>query len=151
MTKRLTPLGLALLLAVTLVPITGCETTQDAVQRAQIIDDTAILLRSAARNGAMLAIEDHPESAKYFELARAVIADFATGTDYSPDAFKAAMQANIKQLNDKWVKFGVYNVTDLYELYYGRYVRDQVNGNVVANKFLNAIQEGFKQALESKP
>lgn len=141
-------------LAIALVTLTGCSTTgsMTSAQRTQVIDDTAVLLRSAARNGAIFAIEDDPGSARWFKLAEQSLAAFVTGKDYSPALLQQALAGvPIKELKQKWIKYAVYNVVDLYQLYYGRYVQGNVQNNEVAKKFLEAIQDGFKQALEAGP
>lgn len=151
MKKLMTTLGLALLLAMFPTACVGPAATPD--QKAQLIADTAVFLRSAARNGAMFAIDDDPNNAKWFVLAQTAISTFLTGKDYSPAAFQAAINTIPAQaLKNKWVKYAVFNVVDLYQLYYGRYVQGVVEGNVYAKAFLEAVQDGFKQAVEaSKP
>lgn len=145
-------MGLAVLLAVAMYT-PGCATTgMTPAQQTQLIDDTAVLIHAAARNGAMFAIEDDPNTAKWFALAQQSIATFLTGTDYSPAAFQAALNnIPLGALKSKWIKYALYNVVDLYQLYYGRYVQSQVQSNEIAKKFLEAVQDGFKQALEPEP
>lgn len=130
----------------------GCATTSSstAAQRTQMIDDTSVLLRSAARNGAMYAIEDDPGSARWFTFAHQALATFLTGKDYSPIAFQQALgQVPVKEFKQKWIKYAIYNVADLYQVYYGRYVLDKVQNSEVARKFLEAVQDGFKQATDA--
>lgn len=144
-------LGLALALAITSsMFMTGCATTGSttAAQKQQLIDDTAVTLRAAARNGAMMAIEDDPGSARWFAFSHQAIGAFLTGKDWSPMALQAALQSvPVKELKQKWIKYAVYNIIDLYQVFYGRYVQGQVQGNAIAKKFLEAIQDGFAQAL----
>ncbi len=90
-------------------------------------------------------------NAEYFKLAASAISTFITGKDYSPGAFQSAlMDLNVPQLNDPYVKIGIGTVVDLYQLYYGLYVKGGVVSNApVAIEFLTAVQDGFNQATGS--
>lgn len=146
-------LSLALALVATGTLFTGCATSGDGLseeQKQQMIDDTAVLLRSAARNGAMFAIEDDPGTSAWFNLAQQVLGTFLTGKDYSPAAFQQALiTVPVKEFKNKWIKFAIFNVIDLYQIYWGRYVQGQVQNNETARKFLESVQDGFKQAVEA--
>lgn len=151
MNKKLTLLGLVCALASGAL-FTGCATTKGLTpeQQSQLVEDTAVILRSAARSGALFAMEDDPGTARWFAFSQQVLSTFLTGKDYSPAAFQKALNdIPVKELKQKWIKYAVYNVLDIYQLYYGRYVQGQVQNNERAKKFLEAIQDGFKQALEA--
>lgn len=125
----------------------GCTTATGTVDPATI-NATAVVLRGAARDGAVIAIQNDAANRKYFELATGVIGTFLTGKDYTPGALQTAlMKLDIPQLNNQWVQIGLGTVIDLYQLYYGQYVKSTVNGNEAAAAFLTAVQDGFNQAL----
>jgi hypothetical protein len=129
---------------------TGCTTDANGntVIDTNTVDNTAIILRSAARDGAIIAIQDDPSSKGYFQLAATSISAFLTGKDYTPGSFqKALLVIDSKDLTNQWVQIGIGTTIDLYQLYYGQYVKGQVNSNEIARAFLTAIQDGFNQAL----
>lgn len=154
--------ALALALAVSLpsvvgvgVGLTGCSTTNGATNvvagtngepNQVMIDSIAVVLRGSARAGAVFAIQDDPENAKYFQLAAAAIGTFATGTKTDPASFQAALVA-VGVPDNQWVRLGLGTVVDLYQFYYGAYVKGQVANNAYARAFLRAVQDGFNEAL----
>ena len=147
-------LGISLagaVLAACLVPVTivstGCVTTVTTNDQ-QVINATAVILRGAARDGAVVAMQDDPNTKQYFALAATALSAFVTGKDYSPGAFQAAL-LNIKSpaLTNQWVQIGLGTVIDLYQLYYGQYVQNTVNSSAVAQAFITAIQDGLNEAL----
>lgn len=116
------------------------------------IDATAIILRGAARDGAVVAMtppNGNANNAQYFNLAATSIGAFVTGKDYTPGSFqKALMGVNSPQLHDPYVQIGIGTVVDLYQLYYIQYVQPNVASNApVALEFLTSIQDGFNEAL----
>lgn len=111
-----------------------------------VINSIAVVLRGAARSGAVVAINDNADNAKYFQLAATAIGQFATGKDVSPGAFQAALMS-VGIPDNQWVKLGVGTVIDLYQFYYGNYVKDAVANNAYAKAFLAAVEDGFNEAL----
>lgn len=150
-------LGIATLVALMITPAamvittnTGCvhPSGTNGVSQATI-DATAVVLRGAARSGAIVAINPpngNTNNAKYFSLAADTIGIFITGKDYTPESFQEAlMKVGLPQ--NQWVQLGFGTVIDLYQLYYGQYVKDAVAGEPIALQFLAAVQDGFNQAL----
>jgi hypothetical protein len=141
-----------LITTVTVAPVamTGCTTLNNTNNTAQI-DATALILKNAARLGAVAAItppNGNTNNAAYFQLASQAIGAFLTGTDYSPAAFqKALIDVKAPGSDNVWVQLGVGTVIDLYQVYFGQYVKGQVNGNFAAVTFLTSIQSGFNEAL----
>lgn len=124
---------------------TGCTTIN---VDTNVVDTTAIILRGAARDGAIIAMQENPETKKYFQLATQVLSTFLTGKDFTPGAFqKALLEVNAEELANPWVQIGVGTVIDLYQLYFGQYVKGKVNGDVIAKAFITAVQDGFNMAL----
>ena len=153
--------AVALALAVSLpsvvgvgVGLTGCATTNgtnvvvgtNGEPNQTTIDAIAVVLRGAARAGAVVAIQDDPENAKYFKLASAAIGQFATGLNTDPAAFQAALVA-VGLPDNQWLRLGLGTVVDLYQFYYGTYVKNKVADNAYARTFLRAVQEGFEEAI----
>lgn len=145
-------LGLAVCLApvtFTLAPMvftTGCASVSNV--DTNTINTTAIILRGAARDGAVIAMQENPETKKYFQLASQVLSTFITGKDYTPGAFQTALlNINVEELNNPWVQIGIGTVIDLYQLYFGQYIKGQVNGDLIAQAFITAVQDGFNMAL----
>jgi hypothetical protein len=129
---------------------TGCTTPGggSGPVNQQVIDATALIIRQASQAGAMAAVQSDTNNAIYFATAADALGQFVTGTNYSPSALQAdLMSLNVPQLNNQWVQLGIGSVVDLYQLYYQQYVVNAVNGNQIAQAFIQAIQQGFNQAL----
>jgi len=147
--------GAALLYATVLLPsltlTTGCNMLSGSSTNSvdtNTINATAIILRAAAQDGAVIAMQDDPTTKQYFELATVAMSTFLTGKDYSPAAFQTALLAlNVPALTNAWVQIGLGTVIDLYQLYFGQYAQNAVNGNEIASAFITAIQDGFNAAL----
>ena len=155
MKKIIAGLGIAAMaLALYVAPVTvltvgttGCTTTNSTNDQATI-DAAAIILRGAARDGTVAAVQNDPNNRQYFALAATALSTFVTGKDYTPGAFQTALLAlNAQQLTNQWVQIGIGTVIDLYQLYYGQYVKNAVDGNAVAVAFLTAIQDGINAGL----
>jgi len=141
------------------VTMVGCTTTNNGtngtnVVNQQVIDATAIILRGAARDGAIVAItppNGDTNNAEWFNLAATGLSTFITGKDYTPGAFQQALLSiNSSATRNQWVQIAAGTLIDLYQLYYGQYVATQLNGSdggKIAIEFLTAIQDGFNQAL----
>lgn len=136
------------------VAITGCV-SPPSTNSQQVIDATSMILENTARAGALAAITPptgNTNNAVYFKLASTAIGTFLTGQNFTPGALQdALMKLNVPQLNDVWVQLAVGGIIDLYTVYYGQYVEGQVNGNLYAGAFLQAIQRGFNEALNGRP
>lgn len=143
-------LALLTLVAAPLTFTTGCQTPNGQVSD-QTLQDAAIVLRSAARGAALVAIEDKPGNARYVQLAVTVLDQFLVGDDYAPGALVKALEPVLKEVSDMKVKLAINTVTDLYEVFYGRYVRGQVKGNTTAFLLLKYIRDGAQQALPAPP
>jgi hypothetical protein len=148
--KKITNIVGAAMLCLAAFAFTGCGTVSPTDQT--IIDSTAAVLRGAARDGAVVAMTPptgNTNNAEYFRLAASAIGTFVTSKDTSPAAFQAALTSlNVPQLNDPYVKIGIGTVVDLYQLYYGIYVKGNVVSNApVALELLTSVQDGFNQAL----
>lgn len=148
--KKINRIISAAMLCLAAFAFSGCGTVSPTDQT--IVDSTAAVLRGAARDGALVAITPpagNTNNAEYFRLAATTIGTFVTSKDTSPAAFQAAlMDLNVPQLNDPYVKIGIGTVVDLYQLYYGIYVKPNVASNApVALELLTSVQDGFNQAL----
>lgn len=148
MKKRIISLLIVLACCIAPVALVGPGCVGPASVDQQAIDTTAIILRGAARDGAIVAMQDNPATKAYFELASEVLGTFLTGKDVTPGAFQTALLGiKLKELESPWVQIGLGTVIDLYQLYYGQYVKNKVNGDAYAKAFLVAIQDGFNMAL----
>lgn len=116
----------------------------------QTLNDASIVLRSAARNAAALGIQDNQDNRKYVQLAVTTLDTFLTGNDYTPGALVKALEPVVKQVKDLRVALAVNTVTDLYEAFFGRYVKGQIanaaNGNALL--FLTNLRQGAAEALD---
>lgn len=144
------------------VSFTGCATTagngtggdtstnKPPIITQQTLNDAAIVLRSAARNAAALGIQDNADNRKYVQLAVTTMDTFLTGNDYTPGALVKALEPVVKQVKDLRVALAVNTVTDLYEAFFGRYVKGQIanaaNGNALL--FLTNLRQGAAEALD---
>lgn len=143
---NITTLLVALILAPVALTTPGCTALGSISQST--IDNTATVLRGAARDGAIVAIQKNPNTQKYFELAVVSLETFITGKDYSPGAFqKVLLSVTIPDKSDPYLQITIGTAIDLYQLYFGEYVKGKVNGDYAAKTFLVAIQDGFNQAL----
>lgn len=159
MNKRISAQSILLLIAVSLTTLslflTGCASTATKSDTAPVIDqqtlnDAAVLLRNASRNAAALAIQDNQDNRKYVVLAVAAIDTFLVGDNYTPGAFSDALKPVIEEVNDVRISLAINTVTDLYDIFYGRYVKGKLaaaaNGN--AALFIRNIREGAFSALQ---
>lgn len=138
---------------------TGCVTTNQggttpkpAITPEQL-DKSAVLLKGTVRAALIVVIDKNGTNATpYIALARDTISVFVGGTDYSPDALLKSLEAlPAKALQKAEVKLAISATVSAYEVYYGDYVRGQVNGNEVAKKLLTAIRDGCGDALSLSP
>lgn len=158
--KKLLALIPVLALLALSVPFTGCKTTPtnpdgSVVTNAppvidqQTLEAAAIVLRNAARNASALAIQEKPENRKYVQLAVTSMDQFLTGTDYTPGALVKALEPVLKEVKDLKVALAVNTVTDLYDAFFGRYVKGRLagvaNGNALL--FLTNLRQGAAEAL----
>jgi hypothetical protein len=151
------------LLALSVSLFTGCTTTAGnstggvtstnqppPVITQQTLNDASIVLRSAARNAAALGIQNNADNRKYVQLAVTTLDTFLTGNDYTPGALVKALEPVVKQVKDLRVALAVNTVTDMYEVFFGRYVKGQIanaaNGNALL--FLTALRQGASEALD---
>lgn len=154
MKKLLGIITTTVLLLVAVGVNSGCATTGGTADGPQIDQETlnnaSVILRSAARNAAALAIQDNPDAIKGVKLAVAALDTFLVGDSYAPGELVKALEPVVKEVRDVKVALAVNTVTDLYEVFFGRYVKGQIataaNGN--AALFLVALRDGAVQALE---
>lgn len=125
-------------------------TNKPPIISQQTLNDSAVLLRNAARNAAALAIQDNPDNRKYVALAVTTMDTFLVGADYTPGALVKAMEPVLKEVKDVRIALAVNTVTDFYEVFYGRYVKSQIaaaaNGNALL--FLTNLRQGAAEALD---
>lgn len=142
---------------------TGCTTTKQTVITnpdgtfttnsvktvdPQTVANAAVVLRSAARSAAVLAMNDTPDAKKYINLSVTTLDTFVTGNDYTPGALTKALQPVLKQVKDPKIALAIDTATDLYEVFWGRYVKDKIASNQTALLFLTALRDGAKSALD---
>jgi hypothetical protein len=159
--KKFSAIILVLTLMALSVSFTGCSSTPKTgdggsvtnappVIDQQTLDAAAIVLRSAARNASALAISEKPENRKYVQLAVTSMDTFLTGSDYTPGALVEALKPVLKEVKDLKVGLAVNTVTDLYDAFFGRYVKGRVasvaNGNALL--FLTNLRQGAAEALD---
>lgn len=148
------------LLALSVSLTTGCKTAPtnpdgSVVTNAppvidqQTLEAAAIVLRNTARNAAALAIAEKPENRKYVQLAVTSLDQFLVGTDYTPGELVKALAPVLKEVKDLKVALAVNTVTDLYDAFFGRYVKGRLatvaNGNAIL--FLTNLRQGAAEAL----
>lgn len=157
--KKLQVLAVAVLLAVSVSIFTsGCASTPSGggggtntttVITPQTLQDASIILKSAARDASALAIDSNQDNKKYVTLAVATMDTFLVGNDYTPGALAKALAGVIKQVQDVRVNLAINAVTDLYEIFYGRYVKNQIASNPTAILFITALRDGASQGLDA--
>jgi hypothetical protein len=157
MIKKLTALISVLGLGVLLLT-TGCATTNTGgTPPPQITPEklakSATLLKGTVRAALILVIDKNGTNATpYIALTRDTLSVFIGGDDYTPEALLASLeQLPEKALKKAEVKLAISTVVTAYEVYWGDYVRGQVNGNVVATTLLTAVRDGCDDALRLSP
>lgn len=118
-----------------------------AAERAQAIQDAAVIVKGAAREAAGLAIAKDAGNAKFVNLAVTTLDTFLVGKDYTPGALTSALGPVLKEAQDAKVRLAVNAVADLYQIFYGRYAKSQIAQNETAALFLTALRDGASQAL----
>jgi hypothetical protein len=127
----------------------GCSTVGgQPVINPQTAADAAVILRASARNAALLAIESDQNNKKYIQLSVAVLDGFLIGETYTPGALADALKPVIKGANDVKVSIAVNTLVDFYEVFYGRYVKNQVQSNEIAYQFIKAVYDGAAESLK---
>jgi hypothetical protein len=154
-TTLISVLGLSFLLMTT-----GCVTTPNGgtpgatnAVTADKIEKSAVLLKGTVRAALILVIDKNGTNAtRYIALSRDALSVFIGGPDFSPTALQASLEKlPAKALQKVEVRLAISTVITAYEVYYGDYVRGQVNGNAVAVKLLTAIRDGCSDALAMSP
>ena len=135
----------SLVAALGLLFATACSTLNTDQQ--QTLDQAAVVLRSAARGAAVLAIADNPANAAKVRAAVTSLDALLLSGNYDSAAVLAVFDPLIKGIQKPEVKLAVGTSLDLYQLLIGRYVVGQVNSNPVAKALLTALRDGGQQAL----
>jgi len=152
--KKIKPLFAAVaLMAVVAAPLTlttGCVTGPDGQPDEQTIQDAAVILRGTARSAAAIAIDENPENTKYVQLAVTVLDQFLVGDEYTPGALVDALEPITAKVSDVKIKVALNTMTDLYEIFYGRYVRGQFKGKSTAFLMVKYMRDGAAQALPAQ-
>ncbi|MHC4332175.1 MAG: hypothetical protein ACYSUV_00080 [Planctomycetota bacterium] len=152
--KKIISLASIALLGI-LLATSGCVTTGNQLpeDKAAKIEKASLLMKGTVRSALILVIDKNGTNATpYIALARDTLSTFISGSDYSPDALLGSMEGlPSKALGKPEVKLAISTVVSAYEIYYGDYVREQVDGNAVAVKFLTAIRDACDGALKLSP
>lgn len=127
----------------------GCTTLTTTQQ--QTLDQTAAVLRGAARGVAVLAIADNPDNTAKVKAAVTTLDALILSGNYDSPSVLTAFDPLIKQIAKPEVRLAVGTTLDLYQIFVGRYVVGQVNGNPVAKQLLTALRDGGAQALPPTP
>lgn len=151
--NKLASLALTLALAVVVTStFTGCATratpNTDIHAEHQTLNDVSIILRNAVRSAGAIAIQENPDAAKHVRLVAVVIDTFLIGGNYQPGALVKALEPVVKEFKDVKVALAVNTATDLYEVFYGRYVKDRIAERINAVILLAALRDGALQAYE---
>lgn len=140
----------------------GCTTTRETVITnpdgtfttnvvntvdPQTIADAAIILRSTSRSAAVLAMNDSADAKKYINLAVVTLDTFITGNDYTPGALTEALTPILKEVKDPKIGLAVNTAVDIYQIFWGRYVKGKIAANQTAVLFLTALRDGAKSSL----
>lgn len=137
-----------------LLATTGCVTTNPSPDdQAVKIEKAAVLMKGTVRSALVLVIDKNGTNATpYIALARDTLSTFIGGTDFTPDALLNSLEAlPVKALGKPEVKLAISTVVTAYEIYYGDFVRGQVDGNATAIKFITAIRDACDEAIKLGP
>jgi hypothetical protein len=131
----------------------GTVVTNAPVLTPAQLEKSAVLLKGTVRAALVLVIDKNGTNATpYIVLSRDALTEFIGGTNYAPDALLKSLSAlPPKALRKAEVQLAISTVVTAYEIYYGDYVRGQVNGNAVAVALLTAIRDGCADALLLAP
>lgn len=125
--------------------LTGCASTGGLSK--QNTQDAAIILRTAARGAATVAIAKNPDNTKYVQLSVAAMDTFLVNGNYQPGALVKSLSPMVKEVKSPEVALAINSVTDLYEVFYGRYAKNQIAQNETASLFITALRDGAQSAL----
>jgi hypothetical protein len=134
-------------MAVSLSFLTGCASTSGSGPKVteQTIIDSGVALKSLARSTTLLVLEKDIENRKYVNLSIAAIDTLLIGTNYSPGLLVATLRPIFNEINDVKVQIALATASDMYEIYYGRYAREQIRSNDTARILLTAIRDGAQE------
>lgn len=158
--KKLFALLLVPVIAIGILCNTGCKTTSTvgpdgSTNTVTSVDPALVapLLQTATFVGLDVLVKKDPTNAvPYIQLAVAALDTVIGGTNYSPAALTAAINAlPPSALNSASVQIVVTAITQTYATYYAFYVQDQVNSSATALIFLKAVRNGAVQALATAP
>lgn len=136
---------LVLVLALSFSLFTGCQTAQPV--DPQSIQDSAVILKVAAKNTALLALRENEGNRQYIKLSVAALDTFVVAGKYAPGDLVTAFKPIVKEAQNTKIETAANTVLDLYEVFYGRYVKQKLATNN-AIVFLNALRDGAAAALE---
>jgi hypothetical protein len=150
MKKLIVLLALALAIVPLSLTTTGCVTGPDGRTSVDtnVIDKTAIVLRTTVTDLALIAVEKDRNAASYFQLANAVIDKLLDGGDLSPVTVRKALEAvPIKELQGTYAKVAIATALGSYEIYWGDYIRGKIGANYAAATLLRAVKDGITFAI----
>lgn len=129
--------------------LTGCATTPGSGPQVteQTIIDSGVALKTLARSTALLVIEKDTANRKYVNLSVAAIDQLLVGTNYTPGLLVATLRPVFSEVQDVKIQIALTAASDMYEIYYGRYARDQIRSNDTARILLTSVRDGAQEAL----
>jgi hypothetical protein len=127
----------------------GCQTgPQSSWSDPVFVDNVALFLKATVANGVVIAITEDKNAAAYCKLAREALATVRNGADFTPGAFEDALsKVSINELKGKYAKLVIANLCLAYELYWSQMVADNIQGNAIAPKLIDAAIAGVDLGL----
>jgi hypothetical protein len=153
--KKLLALSILVTVAIALAlgSLTGCGSLSNGPSGqtsvdTNLIDKTAVVLRTTTTDLAIIAIEKDKNAASYFRLAASVIDKLLDGGDLSPVTLRKAISGiPVKELQSATARVAITTVLGSYEIYWGDYVRGKIGANYAAATLLKAVKDGISGAL----
>jgi hypothetical protein len=104
----------------------------------------ASVIGSTAHAGVVLAATKDLNSIAYFRLAAIAVSQFVTGGDLSPGALSTALAStSMNEFKTPAAVLGITTATSLYDVFYGDYVRSNVDNKTVLVTVLRGLSAGI--------
>lgn len=132
--------------------IAGCDTLDSTGHR--VLDPVrtekvAKVLETTITSGVLVGIQKQPRVAGYFQAVGSAACSFSDGTDLSPAALNAALQATtIREFKTIEAQLMVNSMVMAYTLAYADRARADVEANVYAKTIVDVLCKGVHNGVE---
>jgi hypothetical protein len=112
-------------------------------------EKVAEVLETTISSGVLVGIQKQPMVAGYFRAVGSAACSFSAGTDLSPEALNAALQATtIREFKTVEAQLMVNSMVMAYSLAYADRARADVDANVYAKAIVDVLCKGIHNGVE---